>query len=137
MKIKFEYEIVEVVVELLNSEGYKVRLEVPNMGQCADIVATNGRWITFIEAKIYNWKRAFKQCIAHELVADYICVALASVKYSPKLVDEAQKLGYGIIHCNRIDGKCKWILRPRLNKNIWKPQRQILSKSLKEIEYAS
>lgn len=135
-KIESERDLVESLLGYLRQEGYKVRIEVPNMGQSADIVAVRGRWVTFIEAKMTDWERALDQCRAHEQVADFICVAVASQKPSEQLLDAAMASGYGVIHCDRATGECTWILRPERNASVWRPERLRLAKHLKAISYA-
>lgn len=130
-----EEKVIRLVVSLLSKDGYKIRREVSNMGQSADIVATRGRWVTFIEAKIGHWRRALKQCKAHEQIADYICVAIGAFSLSEDFVISAKKRGYGIIHCNPNSGECKWAQLPRRNPNIWLPQRQHWSKGLRIVDY--
>jgi len=131
-----EIDMVSKLIEFLSLEGYRVRQEVPNMGQSADLVATRGRWVTFVEAKLKDWKRAIQQCRPHEQVADFICVAVASVNVSDSLVREAQDRGYGIIHRNRNTGAFSWVTRPALNGNVWRPQRRRLRRAMREIGYA-
>ncbi len=134
--VKTELEMVSKLTEFLSLEGYRVRQEVPNMGQSADLVATRGRWVTFIEAKLKDWKRAIQQCRTHEQVADFICVAVASVSVSDSLVQQAQERGYGIIHRDKTSGAFRWVTRPAVNGRVWPPQRQRLRKSMRGIQYA-
>jgi len=106
------------------------------MGQSADIVATRGRWVTFIEAKVAHWRRALAQCQAHEQVADFICVALASVSLADEFLRTARERGYGVIHCDLPGEKCEWVVRPQKNRNVWGPQRKHWSRFLRTIDYA-
>jgi len=131
-----EHTVVSLVLSLLKREGYRLRCEVPNMGQSADIVATRGRWVTFVEAKVAAWQRALDQCTAHEQVADYICVALGSVSVADDLLRMSKRLGYGVIHCNLSEQTARWVLRPRRNNKVWAPQREYWGKLLRMIEYA-
>ena len=50
-----EAALVDHVADFLRKRGYRVRLEVPNMGQSMDIAATKGRWLTAVEAKMRDW----------------------------------------------------------------------------------
>lgn len=134
--IKSEADVVKKIVSFLGDQNYKVQLEVPNMGQSADIVATHDHFFTFIEAKMSDWQRALNQCKTHRHVADYICIAVGTVSVSNALLEKAINLGYGIIHCEPFIGYCQWILKPHLNDKIWPPQRQRLENHLKDIEYA-
>ena len=115
VKISSEAQLVECLTSMLWTEGYRVRLEVSNMGQSADVVAIKGRWITVIEAKLYDWRRAIEQCLAHEQVADFLCVAVASARISESLREAAKVRGYGILHFDRDHRVFRWVLRPRLN----------------------
>lgn len=132
-----EAELVEAVQLFLAADGYRVRSEVPNMGQSVDLVATRGRWITMIEAKMRDWRRALIQCQAHEVVADFICIAMAACTVSNELAHAAEARGYGVISCNPVDGTCQWALRPARNGNIWLPQRRHIAQAMRKIEYAS
>ena len=125
-----------LVVSLLRQLGYNVRCEVSNMGQSADIVATRGRWVTFVEAKIAHWRRALEQCVAHEQVADFICVAIASESLADELLAAARERGYGIIHCDLRQKTCQWVTRPRVNHNVWSPERRRWARYLRMIDYA-
>lgn len=131
--VKREVDFVQSLLETLRDEGYKTRLEVPNAGQSIDVVATKGRWVTAIEVKKTDWKRAVWQCGAHEILADFICIAIASVRVSEDLVEMAQQRGYGILHFDRDRSHFIWHLRPTLNRQLWRPQRRIWSRDLKEI----
>ena len=131
-----ENEVVRQVTNLLMAEDYRVRHEVPNMGQSADIVATKGSWVTFIEAKVRDWRRALQQCVAHKQVADFICIAVAMESVSDALVVEIETRGYGLILCYPNNGRCEWIKPPRRNENVWRPQRQRLVSLMRKIEYA-
>ena len=130
-----EEAIVRRLVAHLTAQGYRVRIEVPNMGQSADVVATRNRWVTVIEAKRRDWRRAILQCRAHEQVADFVCIAIGTVTVSDALREEAEQAGYGLIHCPPEPMSCMWILTPRRNANVWAPQRERLGEVLKEIEY--
>lgn len=105
------------------------------MGQSADVVAVRGRWVTMIEAKIKDWARAVRQCQTHEQIADYICIAVALTSIPAALEQRAHELGYGLIHFSAKSRTFKWVLRPRLNKKVWTPQRRCWSRSLRGVPY--
>ena len=130
-----EHELVQAVISTLIDDGYRVRTEVPNMGQSADIVATKNRWLTAIEAKTKDWRRAMRQCRAHELVADFVCIAIGTVNVSEPLVEAVAAEGYGLIHCPPGSAECEWVVRPTLNKAVWSPQRTLLARSMRAIAY--
>lgn len=136
-KTAHEHLVVRRLVSMLRRQRYRVREEVPNMGQSADIVATKGRWLTFVEAKVSNWRRAIQQCRAHEHVADFICIAVASSFMSAEFLASAKDLGYGVIQCKGGTGQCRWVLRARRNKRTWRPQRRHFAKALRKIDYAN
>ncbi|NQU05201.1 MAG: hypothetical protein HQ568_03845 [Calditrichaeota bacterium] len=127
-----EQDLVNQLTLFLTGSGFKVYHEVPNMGQSVDIVGVKGRWIMLIEAKLSDWGRAFSQCEAHELVADFISVGIAKPEASKKLINAANKEGIGVITCNPITGQCKWQNKPKWNRDVWKPQRRILMRNLQE-----
>lgn len=129
-----EQDIVGSVVRLLSESGYRVRTEVPNMGQSADLVATRGRWVTFIEAKKHDWRKALAQCRTHELVADYICIAVGTKSISDAFRAAASAAGYGVIHCESA-ASCEWVLQPQRNVSLWRPQRKRLSRVLRGISH--
>lgn len=131
-----ESELVRLLTQMLRDEGYRVRLEVSNMGQSVDLVATQGRWVTAIEAKLSDWRRALVQCRTHESVADYVCVAIGSLSVPSGLFKAAHELGYGVLHFKRTEAKFKWEVRPRLNSKLWKPQRRYWSRALRRVPYA-
>lgn len=131
-----EAELVDAVTTLFCKDGYRVRHEVPNMGQSIDLAATKNRWITAVEAKLHDWRRGIKQCQAHELVADYICIAIATQGISDQLRDQALLKGYGIILWDTRKSICTWVERPKRNEKVWLAQRRHFSRKLREIEYA-
>lgn len=131
-----EAHLVRGLVSFLTDEGYRVRLEVPNMGQSVDLVASRSRWLTFVEAKRHDWRRAFEQCQAHEAVADYICVAISLRSASKALLQEAKDAGYGLIRCDLASQICEWVLQPSRNTKVWPPQRRRLMAAMKAIDHA-
>ncbi len=133
-KIKKETDLIESLTNFLAIQKYELRYEVPTLGQSADIVACKKKSYTFIEAKMHDWKRGLNQCKTHEIVADYICIAIASVHISAKLEYCAKMKGYGIIHCNPNTGICDWFVSPEINENMWFPQRKSFVNSLRDLE---
>ncbi len=131
-----EREVVDGVTLLLAAERYRVRHEVPNMGQSADVVATRGGWVTFIEAKVGNWRRAVAQCLAHEQVADFICLAIGAASVPEQLLAVVESRGYGLISCRPSDLLCTWIRRPRRNPKVWAPQRRRVAALMRKIRHA-
>ena len=129
-----EFEMVTAIVQFLKKDKYEVFIEVPSMGQSVDIVAKRGRYLSFIEAKIVSWKRGLEQCNPHQIVADYVYIAIATKKISDTLYNQAKDLGYGIIHYDIKTESVDSILKPKLNKHIWPPQRQHLNSKIKEIK---
>ncbi len=130
-----EQDLTIEIESFLQKQKYRIRYEVPNMGQSLDILASRSRWVTAIEAKLENWKRALIQCRAHELVADYICIAIATKKVSEKLETEIQQRGYGLIHFDSNNKKCEWAIKPKRNLKVWSAQRKLFSRNLRGIEY--
>ena len=94
------------------------------MGQSVDLVVDKEGSLCFIEAKVSDWKRAIDQCRTHELVADYIFIAISTVRISPAFYQEAKRLGYGIIHFNWNTKEISYPLQAKLNKTLWMPQRK-------------
>jgi len=133
VRIVSEADLVRELAKALSLDGYRVRSEVSNMGQSADMVATRGRWVTIIEAKIRDWRRALKQCQGHEQVADFVCVAIASARVANGLLHMARARGYGVIHYDGKKHKFGWTLRPRLNRLVWTPQRRYWARNMKGV----
>jgi hypothetical protein len=131
-----ESELVSRLIRKLKREGFRVRTEVSNMGQSADIVATRGKWVTLIEVKTRNWSRALEQCEAHRQIADFICIAVASVSVSPGLIEAARVNGYGILHYRPDHDEFDWVVRPQRNKEVWLPQRRYWAKARLRVLYA-
>lgn len=129
-----ESTVVDNVSKALHARRFSVWHEVPNLGQSADIVAMKGSKIMMIEAKTYNWQRALQQCKAHEVVADYICIAIASKQISSKLYEFANYLGYGIIHVKTTNEcLCELVLPPKRNKKKWQAQRLVLESNINKL----
>lgn len=133
VRVVSEADLVSELAKALSRDGYRVRSEVSNMGQSADMVATRGRWVTVIEAKMRDWRRALEQCQGHEQVADFVCVAIASVRVADELLRTACARGYGVIHYDVKKGKFGWTLRPRLNRLVWAPQRRHWARKMKDV----
>lgn len=127
--------MVDRLVIFLTEEGYRVRTEVPNMGQSADVIATRNRWITAVEAKVRDWRRGLKQCAAHNHVADFVCIAVGTKSVSAPLQHAVRTCGYGLIHCPLDGDSCEWVVRPRRNDGVWRPQRLQLSQALRAIQH--
>lgn len=132
---RFESDMVRLLARTLSNDGYRVRTEVPNMGQSADIIATRSRWVTAIEAKLTDWRRALEQCRAHELVADFVCIAIGTVSVPDELIRAVHECGYGLLHCPPSSSACVWVVRPGRNKSVWGPERTRLVRVMKGIGY--
>ena len=131
-----EQELVQRVTDLLVSQNYRVQHEVPNMGQSADIVATKPGLLMFIEAKVRDWRRGLCQCVAHEQVADFICIALGTKPVSHELLSQVEDRGYGLIWFSPSDYGCVWVRTPRWNEKLWPPQRRRVLSLMGDIRYA-
>jgi Holliday junction resolvase len=133
----FESELVSKVIDQLQREGFRVLTEVSNMGQSVDVVGTRGKWVTFVEVKTRNWSRAMEQCEAHQQIADFICIAIASVSVPVRLVEAATLNGYGLLHYRREQNDVVWIVRPRRNTEVWPPQRKYWATATRKVAYAN
>lgn len=132
-----ESEVVDITTLFLKRQGYRVRHEVPNMGQSADIVATRAGAVMCVEAKMSHWRRALEQCRAHEQVADYVSIALGMERVPKTLIAALESLGYGLILCQPSKRRCRWIKRADKNGKVWGPQRRRLVSALRGINYAN
>ena len=131
--INSEKELVQRIVNLFQKKDYSIWLEVPNMGQSVDIVASKNENLTFIEVKMSNWRRALAQCEGHGMVADYIYIAISSVQISNEFYNTSKNLGYGIIHCNPYTMQCSKVLQAKKNTCIWAPQQKVLKGNMQEV----
>ncbi len=131
-----EADLVACLTAWLVAAGYRVKHEVPNMGQSADVVAVRGRWITVFEAKRADWQRALRQCEAHEVVADFVCLAVASVGITERLKAEVAKRGYGLVHFSPASQELQWICKPARNEKVWSPQRKVWLMHSSKVAYA-
>lgn len=122
MKVKERDLAVSVAAFFANSGG-RVFAEVASLGKSADLVVVWQSEITFVEVKVNATSRAIEQCRAHELVADFICVATAAKSVNQANMDRLQELGYGLISCDVVTGVCSWILEPRRLSRYWQPIR--------------
>lgn len=129
-----EIQLVNMLAQTFYKDK-KVWLEVPNMGQSVDLVTDENGALTFVEVKIKNWAKALEQCKAHEIVADYIYIAIATKKVPDGLIRQAKGRGYGILH---YEGT-RWniSLKPEKNLKVWKPQKRILKSKLNNLKYAN
>lgn len=132
-----EFRMVCSVTEHLFGEGYRVRLEVSNMGQSIDVVATKNRWITAIEAKRTDWRRALLQCRAHLMVADFIVIALALKNVPTELSQTLHANGWGLLMYDSTSGEWRWEIKPRKNKRVWQPQRRRFSEHMRKVNYVT
>lgn len=130
-----ESDLVTKLTLFMQQQGYRVRIEIANMGQSIDLVATKGRWVTTVEAKLRNLPRALAQCEAHEAIADYLCVALAKAPRPGKNLDLLKAKGYGLIAFDQETERFGWLVRPAWNKRIWSPQRKYWARKLKKITH--
>ena len=137
MNINNEKDLVNKVTSFLKNEGYNIYLEVPTLGRSGDIIAQKNRWITGIEAKMYDSKTVLEQCKVYTLLADFICIARGGLTVNEVVYSTSLERGYGIIIYNRNEEKCEWYLLPKYNTNIWKPQRQLWIEKIKEVKNAN
>lgn len=128
-----EAMLVEIVAGFLVNTGHVVRTEVPNMGQSIDVVGVIDGMITAVEVKIANWRQGISQCVAHELVADRIVIAVGQRSISSALSAAANRRGYGVIHIDGVGGGCSYTSMPSANLAIWHAQRQIFINKLEAI----
>lgn len=124
--INSELDLVERVVAFLQEDGYdEIKKEIPNFTKSIDIVATKNDSIFCIEVKLKNWKQAVNQTLGHRNIADFIIIAIATVNISEKYKNDAEKYGFGIIHCNPTSSECNVIITPKPNNRKWNTQQKI------------
>ena len=132
-----EQILVEKATNLLVEEGYEIYLEVPTLGRSGDIIAKKNRWITAIEVKMYDSKRVIEQCKVYDFLADFICIVWGGKLINKTVYATALEKGYGIINYNRDKCICEWVLKPKYNNNIWKPQRKLWVEKIKGVRNAN
>lgn len=118
-----EVDLTQAVARFLLESGGRVFSEVPILGQSADLVWIQRESVTFVEVKINATSRAIEQCRAHELVADYVCVATSNRSVSSRNIERIVGLGYGLISCEIATGACVWLVEPLRLGKYWAPIR--------------
>lgn len=131
-----ERQLVSSLTVFLSGQGFKVKHEVSNMGQSIDMVATKNRWITAIEVKRRDWRRGLQQCRAHELIADFIVLAMKQYTVPVGLSNELKRNGWGLITMDAPAVSWHWRIEPKRNQQVWKPQRKRFTASMKKITQA-
>lgn len=119
-----ERDLARCAAAFLLKEGGRVFEEVASLGQSADLVWLLGDALTFVEVKVNATSRAIEQCRAHELVADYICIATSNKNLSERNWSKIEDLGYGVISCDVGTGECSWMVRPKRLGKFWPPMRE-------------
>ena len=136
MIYKTELQVTESLVKFLIGEGYQVRTEISNMGQSIDVIAIYGdEMVTAIEVKrlLGGWKRGVAQCKAHELVADYIALAIGTTHGCSALSVAIRRKGYGLLLLDEGNGKWRWVELPRRNWRIFQAQRKRFLENLNTV----
>lgn len=130
MKLKIsESVLVNAVARFFGSEGH-VYYEVPVFGKSADLVIQSNDDLIFIEAKVDAVSRALNQCVPHELVADFVCIAIGTSKVSDNNLLKIKEKGYGLISYVPDTDECLWLLQPRRNVPGWLPARKKVMQNL-------
>lgn len=133
--LQTESAAVRSVCDWLTAHGYRVRREVSLLGQSVDVVATRGRHVTVVEVKIAGWRRTALQARSHELVADYILLAVQTPRVMPRTLRSLSATGYGLVRIEPRTLNCTLLVPPRRNLRIWKPQRLHWAHSLRNVPY--
>ena len=120
-----EQEQVDLLVPWLENQGFCIACEVGQSMQMVDVAGAKNGLLYLIEAKLANWKQAMKQCEAHELVADYIYIAIGTKNISPNFMEAMKEKGFGIIHCHPETGKMYIALKAKKNSYYWIPQKRV------------
>ena len=129
-----ENDIVELMAGFLMGQGYRVFIEVCNMSQRIDIVARRNRWLTAIEVKRSDWRKALWQCRGHQSVVDFVCIAIGTVGVSEALGDAIRQSGYGLWHCPP-GGAPVLAIPPKRQKMLWKAERSRFIQNLDACGY--
>ena len=129
-----ENDIVNLIAGFLVGEGYRVFCEVCSMNQRVDIIAQKNRWLTAIEVKKGDWRKALWQCRAHEPVVDFVCIAIGTVGVSDALSNAIKQAGYGLWHCPP-GGVPSLVIPPKRKKMFWKTERNQLNHNKKGGQY--
>ena len=81
----------------MESEGYRVEVEVPILGRRADLIGTSDTALVAIELKLRDWREALRQAVAYQLAADRVFVAMplegATTAYRERWRFQAERVG--------------------------------------------
>ena len=108
--------------------------EVPVYGRSIDVCEFDGKYVTIIEFKLHDWRKALLQLNQTMTVSDfnYICmVKPKTFKCIETIKNEFRKYGFGVIF---YDGVFVVHLDSIRNKKIWRSEKNRLVKRMKEME---
>ena len=144
MVIQTEIDVVYHTCVWLEKQGWKTKVECPNMGQSIDIVAMKYQEIWAIEAKLTDWKKAIEQCITHTIIADYISIVVAQNKISDNFLNAINNnenynkdsiKRFGILKCDKESGEIKLIKTAQKQEYNWQRQKDIFIEKFNPVEY--
>lgn len=96
----FESSMTTKVSEYFKNKGYQTSNEVSVIGKKIDLVAFNKRNSIAVELKVKDWNRALRQATIHQLVADYVYVAIWHEFIHRVNIEKFKQLGVGLLEVN-------------------------------------
>ncbi len=92
-----EAQLAAPITAWLESDGYRVKAEVPILGRRADLLGARDDALVAVELKMRDWHEALRQAMAYQLAADRVWVAMplaaASSAYRARWRFEEQGVG--------------------------------------------
>lgn len=127
MILNFEYELENAVIPYLIDKGYKLSQQVPLSNRLIDLAAIDDNdFLVCIEFKLNNWRKALEQASKNKNSFDYVYICLPNKKFSKSLLQEAKKMGVGIIIYNAIERFLSIKLDAKKNQSQWIPNKNYI-----------
>ena len=128
-----ESNIVNAIVKVLRSRGYRVATEVANFNRSADIAAIDpdgNVWV--IECKVSNIKKAVEQLRTHKLSADRVCIGTFYRNTKKITLETIRKAGVGLIYVMP-DGTIVKEIEEGSDNDPWRPAKNRLQRRVMDM----
>ncbi|MBD3189088.1 MAG: hypothetical protein GF308_00505 [Candidatus Heimdallarchaeota archaeon] len=113
-----EKDLYPIIIDHFIQKGFKCYLEVKYYSRKIDIIATKGKIIFAIEAKIANWQKALQQALTCKICANKVYIAMWHNFIHRIPLNKVKQYGIGLLE---IDGNVKEIIKPKKSKLFYKP----------------
>jgi len=94
---RLESDLKKPIADWLSTDGFDVHFECEILGRRADLVGHRAGCVAAVEAKLRDWREAFRQALAYQLAADRAWVAMpldaAARAYRQRWRFEAEAVG--------------------------------------------